>query len=356
MKKIAVLGIFLIFVVLFSVSAFAEQSDFTLEMVGAEKVACGEELSLTLYVRDTVDAMGIISTDFCLIYDPISLEFVDCSVNGFPGSEWKCDVKNKSEYGSLSFFVYDDSGNTPAHSEDIVFTILFRVKEQASLGNSSIELIDIFGSDSAFRLITGKCEPYSFVITSSFEDTPWNNPFNDIAKNAWYYNYIEFVCKNELFYGMSDMEFGPDIPMTRAMFVTVLGRFAKIDPSLYSGSDYLDVQAGSWYAPYVKWATEQGIVLGYGDGIFGTNESITREQMCTMIVRYSEKYGIGLKDGNGVSLFADHENISSYALESIYRCASSGIISGRENRIFDPKGLAKRCEIATVLFGLYHFE
>ena len=72
------------------------------------------------------------------------------------------------------------------------------------------------------------------------------------------------------------------------MFVTVVGRMAGVDTSLYSGNGgYSDVTAGSWYAPYVVWASENKVAQGYGGGKFGPNDAVTREQMAAMLLRWA---------------------------------------------------------------------
>ena len=76
------------------------------------------------------------------------------------------------------------------------------------------------------------------------------------------------------------------------MFVTVLGRVAGIDAKDYTKVSFDDVVAGSWYAPYVAWASEEGLVLGYGDNRFGVEDQITIEQVVVLLSRYAEYIGI----------------------------------------------------------------
>ena len=73
--------------------------------------------------------------------------------------------------------------------------------------------------------------------------------------------------------------------MTRSMFVTVLCRLTGAELDYDGTSEFTDVPSDAWYAPYVAWATKNGIVTGYGDGRFGPEEPVSREQMCVLIQR-----------------------------------------------------------------------
>ncbi len=86
--------------------------------------------------------------------------------------------------------------------------------------------------------------------------------FTDVNPNKWYYAAVDYAVGEGLFSGTSAATFSPNEPMTRGMFVTVLGHKAKIDPAQYTESSFSDVKAGKWYAPFVEWAAQNGIVNG----------------------------------------------------------------------------------------------
>lgn len=105
------------------------------------------------------------------------------------------------------------------------------------------------------------------------EEPTWENPFTDVSETDTYYKAVEFVYENGLFNGVSATEFAPATTMTRAMFVTVLGRLANVDTVAYTAElSFEDVVPGEWYTPYVAWAAENGIVNGYNAAEFGVNE------------------------------------------------------------------------------------
>lgn len=130
--------------------------------------------------------------------------------------------------------------------------------------------------------------------------------FSDVSESFWGYDEVGFVAARELFQGVDDELFDPSGTMTRAMLVTVLGRLAGIDPADYDGqSAFSDVDADSWYGPYVAWAAENGVVEGVGDGLFAPDAPITREQMCTMLVRYLDSDQVELPEMTNPPVFTD---------------------------------------------------
>ncbi len=165
-----------------------------------------------------------------------------------------------------------------------------------------------------------------------------------------YYDAVLYVYENGLFKGVSETEFAPDTTMTRAMFVTVLGRMAGVNPLLYQKSSFTDVEVGQWYSPYVEWAAQSGIVLGYGDGTFGLNDEITVEQAAVILARYAAFTGRSTYTLRTLSDFADSADVSDWAVYSMKWIVNTGIYTG-ENGMLSPKSLAKRSLVAAMLYN-----
>ncbi len=178
----------------------------------------------------------------------------------------------------------------------------------------------------------------------------WDNPFTDIKKTDSYYNAIQFVYENGLFKGVSDTEFAPETTMTRAMFVTVLGRLAGVDTMYFYGSSYDDVILGEWYAPYVEWASEYGIVNGYGDGRFGVNDKITIEQAAVIMARYAEYIGLSISSDITLIHYQDSNKVSSWAVEQMKWAVENKIYSG-DNYNLNPQLPAKRSLVAEIIYS-----
>lgn len=171
--------------------------------------------------------------------------------------------------------------------------------------------------------------------------------FNDI-ENHWAYDNILSAVNMGLFTGVSDTEFAPNKTATRAMFVTVLGRLAEVSTSKTGDNKFIDVKNNDYFYPYVMWAVENGVVSGLSDSKFGSSNNITREQMAVMLYNFAKSQSIELSNIYSGSNFKDAGKISSWAVESVNALVKAGILNGRDNGNFDPKGTATRAEIATM--------
>ena len=109
--------------------------------------------------------------------------------------------------------------------------------------------------------------------------------FDDVPANAEYAAAVDWCYENELMQGVADSRFDPDGTLTRAMVATILYR-AEGEPAVSGTPAFADTNAGTWYSNAVIWANESGIVQGYGDGLFGTDDPVTREQLDVMLRRY----------------------------------------------------------------------
>jgi hypothetical protein len=131
------------------------------------------------------------------------------------------------------------------------------------------------------------------------------------------------------------------------MLVTVLWRLEG-KPTMQSNNTFTDLSQ-EWYVEAVIWANENGIVLGYGDGIFGPNDELTREQMVTMLYRYSQYKGQNVSARVDLGGYTDADNISSWALSAMEWANAEGLITGRTSASLASKGTATRSELATII-------
>ena len=179
----------------------------------------------------------------------------------------------------------------------------------------------------------------------------YKNPapaFTDIH-NHWAADNILFAASRGLLSGTSDTTFSPNTGMTRGMFVTALGRLAGINPDSYKTGKFTDVKADAYYAPYVNWAAQNGIVEGVTATTFAPDTNINREQMAVIMANYAKKLGYDLPKTLQAVTFADNAQISSWAKNAVRTMQQAGILAGKNGNKFDPKGTATRAEIATVL-------
>lgn len=175
--------------------------------------------------------------------------------------------------------------------------------------------------------------------------------FTDVKPGAWYYNAVDYVTQKGLFAGTSTTTFSPDNNMTRAMFVTVLGRLSKVDTGRYKGVRFEDVNAKQYYAPYVEWAATYGIVKGTSTTKFSPNDPITREQLATILYRFAEQTGNDITyTADAYNAFADKNSVTPYAQAALKWATSKHIINGDGGKI-KPAKTATRAEVAQMLMN-----
>lgn len=177
--------------------------------------------------------------------------------------------------------------------------------------------------------------------------------FTDVHPEDWYYDAVNFATSNHLFNGTSAMTFSPSQSMTRGMFVTVLGRMAEMDTENYTSTTFSDVPAAAYYAPYISWTNDEGIVSGTGNGRFSPDTPITREQIAKMLFTYAQSLQI---DTNTDFIpdqyydYTDYRTVSRYASQAVSWCINNGIINGSNGKI-NPQDTATRAEVATMLMN-----
>lgn len=171
--------------------------------------------------------------------------------------------------------------------------------------------------------------------------------FSDVTDDKWFAESVKYVVEHGLMVGTSESVFSPDAATTRGMIVTILYRLAG-EPEVKSGP-FTDVPAGRWYTNAVSWAEANGIVGGYGDGTFGPEDNITREQMAAILYRYARYMGYDVTGTANLNAFIDLNDLASYAKEATAWANASGLISGITETTLNPKGTATRAQVSMIL-------
>jgi hypothetical protein len=173
--------------------------------------------------------------------------------------------------------------------------------------------------------------------------------FSDI-EGHWAKDYIKSAAARSLFSGIGNNKFDPNGAMTRGMLVTVLWKLAG-SPS-GSTSTFKDVAKESYYSQALAWASNSGIVSGYGNGLFGAEDKLTREQMCVIFSKYLSFTGQDTSKIADALSFSDKNNISLWAAQSVNICRGLGIVNGKSGNVFDPTANTTRAECSTMLINL----
>ena len=175
--------------------------------------------------------------------------------------------------------------------------------------------------------------------------------FKDISKH-WGKAYIDFATERELFVGTDANLFSPDLGMTRAMFATVVGRLYERSYGAIEVSGvgtFSDCAYDDYYGKYVDWAAKNSIISGYGNGEFGPDDPVTREQMASILYRFANFLGALPSSMDTQLAYHDASSISSYAKSSALYCQTTGVIKGRASGEFAPQAASTRAEVATIL-------
>ena len=185
----------------------------------------------------------------------------------------------------------------------------------------------------------------------SIEYTTPDPLFLDVI-NHWARNDIEILSGMGLFTGTGDQTFSPNQTMTRAMFVTVLGRMANVNTDDLQSSvfslPFTDIKTDSYYAPYVAWALNSAIVSGVSEISFAPEKEISRQEMCVMLYNLISSAGLTVNPDLLPMNFNDADLISSWAKPSVSVLSAVGLIVGSEGN-FNPLALTTRAEAATLL-------
>ena len=177
---------------------------------------------------------------------------------------------------------------------------------------------------------------------------PVNVPtFNDVNDNDWFAGSVRWAYENGLMRGITETNFAPHLSATRGMIVTILHRLGG-SAETTAGSPFTDT-ASDYYAEAVNWAVMNNIVSGYGDGRFGPEDSITREQLAVILMNYAKLKGYDVSVTADISQFSDSSSVSDWAADAIAWANAAGLINGKGGGILDPGGEATRVELAAIL-------
>ena len=186
------------------------------------------------------------------------------------------------------------------------------------------------------------------TIIAALNPTP-NVDFLDVSRTDWFYYDVRYVCENGLMNCTSRNRFSPYGTATRGMLVTILYRMEN-EPRCFGSAAFSDVKPGAYYEKAVVWASQNNIVSGYTDGTFRPDAPVTREQLASILYRYTLYRGQDVSAGETTSLtgYGDAQAVSSYALPAMRWACGTGILQGANGKL-NPSGLATRAQLAAIL-------
>ena len=292
--------------------------------------------------------------------DSINLGIETIDVNDIPSTQRYpiANVMNSAVFVTLSASVThrDTNGNLldteQLHELGGNVTISVPYEQPANMEGRQI-IACYFGENGAITYFPARYE--NGIVT--FETSHFSQfgvfasqaaAFTDINLDAWYMTEVEFAMANKFMSGYGDGRFAPDAPLSRAMLAQILYNMAG-KPRV-ANCVFVDVPSGAWYYDAVTWAAANGIVGGYGNGLFGPNDPITREQLATMLYRYEQSQGgVFVNDWGFLLDYPDRDKVSGYAYEALCWCTMNGIITGMDGGTLNPQGTATRAQAAVML-------
>ena len=169
--------------------------------------------------------------------------------------------------------------------------------------------------------------------------------FSDVDANAWYAEAVIYCREHNLMAGTGNNQFAPESNLTRAQLATVLYRIEGT-PAVTGTDTFTDTPDGAWYGDAVLWASQQGLISGYGGGLFGPNDPVTREQMTTIFWRYA-----GSPAADSENTYTDEADIAAYAATAVDWSDSNSIVRPVYSGTFAPKSNATRAQVADALMN-----
>lgn len=214
-----------------------------------------------------------------------------------------------------------------------------------------VELTKVSDTKYTFTMPRSRVTIEAAFVEINHADICPSADFTDVDMDAWYHDAVDYAIDNGMMNGVGNNLFAPESNLTRAMLVQVLWNLEG-NPEASATTDYSDVASDAWYYNAVQWATAENIVGGYGNGIYGPEDDITREQMALMLYRYAQYKGYDTtQSGADVQNFTDYKDISDWALEGVTWAVNAGLLNGKGNGILDPTGDATRAEVAQILMN-----
>lgn len=248
-------------------------------------------------------------------------------------------VKNDGEFG------FTMTLTAPVGAKNAgMWANLYHYDEAAGkLVYTASSLVDRNGYAS---LPVGSAGQYALVLDGKSHALP----FTDLAAGAWYEDAVAYVYRHDLMSGFSEDTFGPNAALSRAQLCQILYNMEG-RPAVTGSGSFSDLADGAWYTDAVTWAASQGIVDGYGGGLFGPDDNITREQLASILYRCAQARGDDVSVGEDTNIlsYSDAADVAGYAVSAMQWACGAGVITGISESALAPRGEATRAQTAAML-------
>lgn len=260
------------------------------------------------------------------------------SVNSEAGTV-QLTVKNDGEFG----FTMTLTAPVGAKNAGLWANLYHYDEAAGKLVYTASSLVD---GDGYASLPVGSAGQYALVLDGKSHAMP----FTDLAAGAWYEDAVAYVYRHDLMSGFSEDTFGPNAALSRAQLCQILYNMEG-RPAVTGSGSFSDLADGAWYTDAVTWAASQGIVDGYGGGLFGPDDNITREQLASILYRYAQARGDDVSVGEDTNIlsYSDAADVAEYAVSAMQWACGAGVITGISESALAPRGEATRAQTAAML-------
>lgn len=168
--------------------------------------------------------------------------------------------------------------------------------------------------------------------------------FSDVPSGKWYTDAVQYCSEKGYVSGYEDGSFRPGNKLTRAEMAAIMNKMLN----LANGAEnyFTDVPSGKWFTDPILHCVKAGVMTGYSDTLFGTTDTLTREQGAVILAK-----AFGIEKESGRTAFADDKSISNWAVGSVKAMAAKGMISGTGDNQFSPKTPLTRAQMCQIIYA-----
>ena len=173
--------------------------------------------------------------------------------------------------------------------------------------------------------------------------------FTDVPDSYWAHDAIYELSSQGYVNGYPDGTFKPGSQIIRAEFVTIMDKVLKLTSYTPQAPMFSDVNPDDWFYQGVDTAVYAGIAKGYGDGTFGSDRPITREEIACVLVQALGETDEAMASMSAKTNFTDDASISSWARGFVVVAVKDGLLKGYPDGSFGPQGTATRAEACAMI-------
>lgn len=248
-----------------------------------------------------------------------------------------------------SVITFSTGGVEP--SKPVPVTIHYNASVLGSMNPARLGIYYFDPTTSTWQWVAGQVNSSNDTITASLPHFSTyavlanTTSFTDMGQATWAIPAVDTLLGASITNGISATQFGPNDTVTRAQFATFLVRAEGLSLANSSSTPFTDVPSSAWYAPYVDAAYNAHLVMGTSATTFDPNAPISREQMAVMLSRILPSS----ITKSTLSQFSDSSMVASWALNGVEETVGAGLMQGYPGGIFAPHAPSTRAQAAQVI-------